>query len=251
MIFVAAGTSEGKDIVELLLSRNKSVIASVTTGFAQSLFKKNNRLKIITKKMTTEDFTELIETEKVELIIDSTHPFAVEVSQNLIGAAEKTGCRYVRFERKTFDYKEKYKNVIEVDSFEAAALEVNKIEGNVFCTIGSKELHKVTEEVNKSRVFARVLPLSEMVKKCEEIGLTAGNIIAMKGPFSFELNTAMLKAVNAGVLLTKESGETGGFEEKLEAALGLDIPVVVVRRKKINYPEVVNEIENLINFIED
>ena len=52
----------------------------------------------------------------------------------------------------------------------------------------------------------------------------------MQGPFSVELNYALLRTVQAGWLVTKEAGKRGGFAEKIEAARQCGVSVVVIRR---------------------
>ncbi|MEI3167671.1 MAG: precorrin-6A/cobalt-precorrin-6A reductase [Lachnospiraceae bacterium] len=79
-------------------------------------------------------------------------------------------------------------------------------------------------------MFARVLPDSQVLKKCEDLGLHGAHIIAMQGPFSVELNCALLRTVQAGWLVTKEAGKRGGFAEKIEAARQCGVSVVVIRR---------------------
>lgn len=49
----------------------------------------------------------------------------------------------------------------------------------------------------------------------------------------------------ADVLITKESGKQGGFQEKLAAAAELNIPVIVIHRKKLNYPIEINHLSEL------
>ena len=57
------------------------------------------------------------------------------------------------------------------------------------------------------------------MKKSMELGFDGKHLIAMQGPFSKELNVAMLRQTEADYFVTKESGKTGGFEEKYEAAM--------------------------------
>ena len=100
----------------------------------------------------------------------------------------------------------------EADSMEEAAKLLEKMEGNILVTTGSKELEALRGLPGFSkRIFARILPQPEMVQKCMEMGLSGRHIICMQGPFSEEMNYAMLHETNARILLTKESGAAGGF----------------------------------------
>lgn len=61
-------------------------------------------------------------------------------------------------------------------------------------------------------------------------GLEPGHILAVQGPFSREWNAAMLRAVCARFLVTKEAGAAGGFAEKAAAAEETGATLVVVGR---------------------
>ena len=96
---------------------------------------------------------------------------------------------------------------------------------------GSKELGLYAElDDDQERFYARVLSVWESVKKSMELGFDGKHLIAMQGPFSKELNVAMLRQTEADYFVTKESGNTGGFEEKYEAAMETGTVLVVVGR---------------------
>ena len=82
----------------------------------------------------------------------------------------------------------------------------------------------------EKRVFARVLSTKEVAQACEELGFRGRNLICMQGPFSEELNTAMLRQFDCRYLVTKETGKAGGFKEKLRAAEKAGAKVVLVGR---------------------
>ena len=83
----------------------------------------------------------------------------------------------------------------------------------------------------------------------ESLGLTPKNIIALQGPFSTELNIALYKQYRADVIVTKNSGEIGGTDTKLEAAMALGLPVVMVDRPRIEYDKVVYTFDEVLRFV--
>ena len=118
-----------------------------------------------------------------------------------------------------------------VDSVKQATEYLNNTKGNIFISTGSKELGLYTElDDYKERCYVRVLSVWESVKKSMELGFDGKHLIAMQGPFSKELNVAMLRQTEADYFVTKESGKTGGFEEKYEAAMETGTVLVVVGR---------------------
>ena len=88
-------------------------------------------------------------------------------------------------------------------------------------TTGSKELRAFASLKHcGERVFARVLPSPQALEACREAGILPSRILAMQGPFSAELNAAMIRQTGAAWLVTKESGRAGGFEEEAAGGRG-------------------------------
>ena len=71
----------------------------------------------------------------------------------------------------------------------------------------------------------------------------------MKGPFTQEMNESTYKQYDIDLVITKESGIAGGFLEKVNACKTLNIPVVIIKRKEMNYPNTIGNIEKLIDLI--
>ena len=241
MILVLAGTKDGREIAERLKLKGFEVIASTVTDYGASLFSEGIKVhKGVLDELSLIDF---IYKNYIDVVVDATHPFAKDVSINAINACNKTGIKYIRYERESLYY---YKAIV-VKSFEEAAEECKKYD-SIFLTVGSKNLEKfrVLWEIGK-KVTVRVLPSSSAIKKCEDLGLKPKDIIAVEGPFTKELNYQMFKERNAEVVVTKESGIVGGVLEKFEAAKMLGIPVILIKRPDINYPIVVTDVDSLIN----
>ncbi|MEG1501539.1 MAG: precorrin-6A/cobalt-precorrin-6A reductase, partial [Clostridiales bacterium] len=81
-----------------------------------------------------------------------------------------------------------------------------------------------------SRILARVLPTSDILKKCEDLGLAANQIIAVQGPFSADFNLAVYRDHQIDILVTKDSGPEGGVGEKVYPALAAGLQVLMIRR---------------------
>jgi precorrin-6y C5,15-methyltransferase (decarboxylating) CbiE subunit len=121
--------------------------------------------------------------------------------------------------------------IVWVESVEEAVQYLCKKSGNVLATTGSKELVKFTAlDSFEERVYARVLPSVSVISACEEIGIKGKHLIGMQGPFSVEMNEAMIRQYEVRYLVTKESGNAGGFLEKMKAAAECGITAVVVGR---------------------
>lgn len=128
---------------------------------------------------------------------------------------------------------------------------------NILITTGSKELAPYTRIPDfAAHCYVRALPTVEALEKCQALGFRREHLILMQGPFSEEMNVAQLQYADAGYLVTKASGETGGFPEKCEAALALGVEVVCIGRpKEVSIPDAAwydrEKLDAVIHFIID
>ena len=143
-------------------------------------------------------------------------------------ACSRTGTEYLRLERAEG---RRLEDAVTFADIEAAVDYLNGTEGKILLTTGSKELAAFSR-INDfaERAYARVLPMEASIALCRESGLLPSHILAMQGPFSVGMNTAMIRSVNAEYVVTKESGRAGGFEEKALAAKNAGAKLVVIGR---------------------
>ena len=126
---------------------------------------------------------------------------------------------------------EKNREAIYVESTEKAAEFLSGTEGNIFLTTGSKELSKFTVIPDyQERLFARVLSIPSVISSCAELGIEGKHLIGMQGPFSTEINEAMLRQFQCSYLVTKDTGLAGGFPEKMEACQRCGVTPVIIGR---------------------
>lgn len=249
MILVLGGTSDSLEICsELNKVFNLKYTLSVTTEYGKDLAKGYAR-NVILGKLTKDDMMKFIKEKNVKQIIDATHPYAIEVSKNAISCSSEADIEYIRYERKSLIENITYKNIFIVDSIEEACTIAKQRAHNIFIGTGSKNLDKYVQLLPNKKLITRVLPTSEVIKSCEDLGLNGDNIIAMKGPFSKTINIEMYKQYKIDLVITKESGVAGGFLEKVDAAEFLDIPVVIIRREIMDYPRVINDAREVRNLI--
>ncbi len=252
-IIVFAGTTEGRLLSEWLSGEGLKVLACVATEYGSLLMKDQEHLEVRQGRLTRDEMKLLFQREEQPLVLDATHPYAVEVSENIRTACESAGCEYLRLIRSAnhaheiplntkalgmdiqggepAEQEQTKNNCVTVGSVKEAADWLAETKGRILVTTGSKELHYFTGIPNyQERAYARVLATPEVVTHCRELGFTGKHLICMQGPFSKEMNTAMLRQFDASWMVTKESGKEGGFDEKLEAAKEAGAKVVLVRR---------------------
>lgn len=225
---VFAGTTEGYALCEFLAENRVSVYACAATEYGGSLLQENEFLHVSTGRLKTEDMEELFRKENPEIVLDATHPYAAEVTKNIRTACESAGVLYQRILRPEG---EKNSEAIYVESTEEAAAFLSGTEGNIFLTTGSKELAKFTGIPDyKERLFARVLSIPSVICSCAELGIEGKHLIGMQGPFSAEINEAMLRQFQCSYLVTKDTGLAGGFPEKMEACQRCGVTPVIIGR---------------------
>jgi precorrin-6A/cobalt-precorrin-6A reductase len=239
-IMVMAGTRDAAKIIkELSKDNNLYVLATTTTEYGAEIAKSAGAHEVISGKLEENELIELIKIKKIEVLIDATHPFAVNATKNAISTSKSAEIKYIRFERPQMEVPES--NLIhKVNSFKEAALKANELtKGRVLHLAGVSTLASVINKIDSSRLFARVLPSLDSIKKCFDLGLKQENIIAMQGTYSKDFNRALLEEYEISLIITKESGETGGTISKIDAALELGIQVVLITRPV--FPELESE----------
>ena len=262
-IWIFGGTTEGRLLAEYCSREKIEAWVSVASEYGEELLqeelmesgnagnpdlnhntclaKKNLKtvqassvIKVLRGRMDRYQMEEFIRNQGIHLVIDATHPHARLVSEEIQEACGRTGVRLERCLRAEGE-QNKARDWVEVDSIQEAVSFLSSVSGVIFATTGSKELEALCQIPDyQKRVYARVLPTSNVLKKCEKLGITGSHLIAMQGPFSTEMNTLFLRQTKAEWLLTKDSGRAGGFQEKVEAARENGTRVVVIRRPKEN-----------------
>ncbi len=246
MIFMLAGTSDARELAIEIEKSGRQVFATVVTeSAAKSLVEAGIRTNI--GRLTTEQMTEFIQSNTLQAIVDASHPFAEEASKNAIAAGEATGIPYIRFERASQTFNNPLVTIVQ--DYEDAAELAAKKRGVIMLTTGSKTLGTFTKNLiglENTRLIARMLPRLDNMEKCQALGVEQKNIIAMQGPFSKELNMALIHQYEATLMITKESGKVGSVDEKLEAALECGIETIMIARPKIQYQNMHSSFEGVL-----
>lgn len=261
-VLIFGGTTEGRVLAEAAARGGAHVVLSVATDYGEEVLEDIQDMEgidIHKGHLDTDKMISLIDDVKPYVVFDATHPYAEEVTASVSAAAAAAGVRYVRVRRdigaqaadpagsaaSVPDVKAApdphampetsagaaggAADITYVPDVSAAAAVLNRTAARAFITTGSRgaaAFGRVKDAEN--RLTIRVLPSEEAVKLCREAGFKGKNIICMQGPFSAELNEAMFRAAGADILVTKSSGKTGGFPEKIEAACRLGMKVIVI-----------------------
>lgn len=240
-IGIFGGTQEGRLLAEFCRDEDIDFAVSVATAYGEQILE-NTAIwggKVHAGRMNAQEMAQWITREAITAVVDATHPFARAVSKEIRSACIITKTEYLRLLREETEEKSSDAFFLSwVSSFEEAAARLKQEllcspEKKALLTVGSKELACfAAEKALLPRIFVRVLPSVEAIKTCQDAGFYGKQIIAMQGPFSTELNKALIRTVQASFLVTKESGKTGGFEEKIRAARECGCQVIAIKRPK-------------------
>ncbi len=261
MIWIISGTQDGREIGAKLADwiktqpriRDTEILMTVVSQYGKRLAC-HEGIEVEVGRFTEEDMLREISGKKITVILDCSHPYAAVVSETARAACRKAGIAYVRYERPEIALPDYEKLHHAADEKEAAEI-AGPLGDNILLTTGSKTLAAFVhaDALKGKTLWARVLPLSGVIKMCEELGLKARNIIAVQGPFSYEMNRAMIRDYHADVMITKNSGLVGGSDTKLRAAMDEHIHVIVIDRPKasLDGAPVFSSQEQVLTYMEE
>lgn len=230
---IFSGTTEGRVLSEKLTEAGIAHIVCVATEYGELVMEPDSLADVRTGRMSALEMYDLMKFE-ADKVFDATHPYAADVSHNILTACLAADKEYVRILRDTDS--ELFPEEADIHVFESAVSCAEALagsEGNILLTTGSKELSVYTSDGSlRSRIFARVLPSHESLSLCENAGLSGRHIIAMQGPFSVETDLALIRQFDIKILVTKSSGAAGGAPDKIKAAARAGIPVYMIGRPR-------------------
>jgi precorrin-6A/cobalt-precorrin-6A reductase len=250
MIGLILGTSEGRKILSLLNNHTEDIFVSTATEYGGEILKDYKYAHLNTKPLAFDELVDTLREKGVEKLVDASHPYAIEISNNAMKACEILNIEYIRYERPSSVEKfrdERY--IIEVKNYDELHDKLKDIEGNILNTTGSRNMDKMLSMKLENRIIHRVLPSVKVMQECIDKGVNIEDIIAIKGPISYEFNCAFIKEYKAKAMILKDSGTAGGTEEKLKACVDNCIYGLVVGRKSVEYKKVFYNIEHLVKYL--
>ncbi|NCE63437.1 precorrin-6A reductase [Pseudoflavonifractor sp. 524-17] len=223
-IVVFSGTTEGRALSRRLVDGGAEVTVCVATEYGREEQGERENITVLTGRKTWREMAQVLAGAK--LCVDATHPYAVRATEEIRRACAAAGVPLRRLLRR-----EGGGAGTPVDSPAQAAAYLAEREGGILLTTGSKELSAFAA-LGPERLFPRVLPSHESLSACEAAGIPHRNIIAMQGPFSQEMNEALIRQFRISFVVSKDGGRVGGFWEKAAAAERTGAELVVIRRPR-------------------
>lgn len=248
-IFLFSGTSEGRIISEALSKASVYHTVFVATEYGRMVMEPSGYVTIREGRLSSADMKVLFEEESPDIVIDATHPYATEVTENIAKACEHTGAERYRIGDRIGDVPFATRSIplSHVDDTETAVEKLKSVSGNILLTTGVKTLSQyMSDNELKDRIFVRILPSMESLSIALETGIKPGHIIAQEGPFTVESNEALISQYDIKVLVTKNSGNRGGFEEKIKACENKSVEIIIIdpkpEKEGISVEEVISKL---------
>ena len=243
-VWVFAGTSDGNALAAQLAQQGHKVVVSTATDYGAELALKDcPGVSVWAGRQGVEARKQALQRHAARVLVDATHPYASLMSQQLMGLSDSLGIAYLRFERPSNLQAD---DADQCDSMEQAASKAIAQGKRIFLATGSKDIATFLQApgAENKEWFVRVTAEPEFIQRAIDLGIPRSNICAMQGPFSQAFNEALWSDWKIDCVITKDSGDAGGYGAKVAAAKTLGISLLTVRRPQLDYPLQASQIEH-------
>ncbi len=251
-LWVFSGTSDGNELAQLLDNEIDFPVVISTSSKYGSIASSHTAPSIpsTSGRIGKEKRTQLLQNKKCKAIVDATHPYAINITTQLLEISKELNLPYIRYERPTLKVPD---GTILCSTPKEAAEKAVDIGKNIFLTTGSNALKEMTsvKKHTDTQWFVRQTPDTDNIELALKAGISYANICAMQGPFTEEMNEALCKTWNIDCIVTKESGHAGGFQEKCNIAEKLNIPLIVIKRPSITAENTFSDFNKIKNHLKE
>lgn len=238
VVWLIGGTGEAVTLAHQLASSGIACLVTVTTATAQRAYGEQPDLTVRVGRVDVSALGEFMIAQRVGAVLDASHPFAVEISQGAIAAAQGLNIPYWRYERPELETPPG-SGLIQYLPGLGAVLTPEVLAGErVLLTLGYRWLHHFTPWQHQATLFARILPSTIALEAALSAGFTSDRLIALRPPVGLELEAALWQQWQITRVITKASGAPGGEDTKRAIAQRLGISLRILNRPQLNYPVV-------------
>ena len=231
-VWILSGTADGPILAERLIKLDYVVFISVISYKAGNVYPLNSKLHIFTRILNNKkEIKEFILKHKINIIIDATHPFAINISKNLISACRDIPLPFFRFERIS-----QYKSNIEIISNFEGINPYGIKNKNILLAIGSRELDEVARFYSDlgANIFARIIATPQSISKAFSSCINHSKL-AILNPSNSKRNNLeyyLCKYWKIDYILCRDSG---GYSQIIwdDICLQSKIKLYILRRPKV------------------
>lgn len=221
MILILGGTTEGRMAVKVA-DEAGSLYYYATRGSLQQIVCKHG--VHVTGGMDLPYMIEFCRSHSIRLLVDAAHPFAMELHRTVAATSEALQLPVVRVER---TYPEYSADLVWCDDYEDAIKKLKEAGIiRLLALTGVQTIGMLQDYWKENSCWFRILRREESLVIARSQGFDERNIVY----YEEEGEEELISRLQPQALLTKESGDSGGFSQKVEAAKKFHIPVYVVKR---------------------
>ena len=213
MILVFGGTTEGRKAVEVLEEGGSPYFYSTKTGEQDLTLHHGQR---IDGALDTDAMLTFCREHNIRLMVDAAHPFAVQLHQTIAEVSDALKIPAIRYER---IFPERDASLEWLDSYEQVPHDIKTL----LATTGVQSISKLKPlEAAGVKVYYRILNRESSIALAQKQGATMEQLCYFEDPKNVP--------VEADAILLKESGLSGGFQEKVDAAKAKGMRILVLKR---------------------
>ena len=213
MILVFGGTTEGRKAVEVLEEGGNTYYYSTKTGEQDITLHHGQR---IDGALDAEAMQTFCREHDIRLIVDAAHPFASQLHQTIAQVSELLSIPTIRYER---IYPESDPEITWIDDYSQIPRDIHSL----LATTGVQSIAKLKPlEAEGIRIYYRILQRESSIALALKQGASSEQLCYYEDPQDIP--------VEAEAILLKESGLSGGFSEKVEAAKARGMRIIALKR---------------------
>jgi precorrin-6A/cobalt-precorrin-6A reductase len=182
-----------------------------------------------------------LQTEKIDLSIDATHPFAAQISRNAAAAATQVGIPWLMLIRPEWE-RSIGDDWIDVASLEAAVMAIPATAKRIFLTIGKQQLSSFASLTDRWCLMRSIDPPDASIL------LPPGQLLLDRGPFDLDRERQLLIDYRIDAIVSKNSGGAATYA-KIIAARELGLPVIMVQRPIVPKGESVVDVAGAMKWL--
>ena len=219
MVLVFGGTTEGRKAVEVLEEAGTTYYYSTKTGEQDIALHHGKR---IDGAMDAEAMQTFCREHDIRLMVDAAHPFALQLHKTIAQISEKQNIPVIRYER---IYPPRDSDITWIDDYSQIPTDIHSL----LATTGVQSISKLKYlEAEGIKVSYRILNRESSIHLAHQQGATDEQLC-------FYPQMAEAEAV-----LMKESGESGGFSEKIAEAKEKGMRIFALKRPELSFRHCVN-----------
>ncbi len=217
MILVFGGTTEGRKAAEVLEEAGSPYFYSTKTG-EQAIALHHGQT--IDGALDAQAMEQFCRTHDIRLIVDAAHPFAQVLHQTIAEVASDLSLPVIRYER---IFPERDPDITWLNDYNDIP---KKDIHTLLATTGVQSISKLKPlEAEGIHIYYRILPRESSIKLAQKQGAKDEQLCYYEQPEDIP--------VAADAILLKESGISGGFQEKVDAARKHGLKIFVLKRPPI------------------